>query len=83
MNEYWIEDFTGKLSGRFKDYMFNIRVIKGDTPIKAAREAFKPYGKIRKAKNYENPDVILTAIRRNGDSFVRTSGQLCYMFEEV
>lgn len=83
MNEYMIEDFTGKLTGRFKDYMFNIRVIKGDTPIKAAREAFKPYGKIRKAKSRENPDVILTAIRRNGDSFVRTSGQLCYMFEEA
>lgn len=82
MNEYMIDDFTGKLIGRFKDYMFNVRIIKGDTPIKAVREAFKPYGKIRKAKHFENPDIILTAIKRDGDKLISTSGQLCYMYEE-
>ena len=83
MNEYMIDDYTGKLTGRFKDYMFNIRIIKGNSPIKAAREAYKPYGKIRKARRDENPNVILTAIERIGNQFVRTSGQLCYIFEEV
>lgn len=82
MNEYMVDDYTGKLIGRFKDAIFNIRVIRGDTPIKAAREAYKPYGKIRKAKREENANVILTAIRRDGDRYVRTSGNLCYMFEE-
>lgn len=81
MNEYMIEDFTGKLTERFS--LFGIRTIKGDTPIKAAREAFKAYGKIRKAKSYENPNVILMAVRRDGDRYVQTSGQLCYMFEEA
>lgn len=83
MNEYIVDDFTGKLRGRFKDSVFNLRIIKGDSPIKAAREAYKPYGKIRKAKATENPNVILTAIRRYESRYVRTSGNLCYIFEEV
>lgn len=82
MNEYMIDDFTGKLIGRFMDYMFSVRIIKGDSPIKAVREVFKPYGKIRKAKAYENPDIIIRAIKREENRLVYTSGQLYYMFEE-
>lgn len=83
MNEYIIDDFTGKLIGPYKDYMFNVRIIKGDSPIKAVRAAYKPFGKIRKAKAFENPDAIITAIRREENKLIRTSGQMCYMFEEA
>lgn len=82
MNEYIIDDYTGKLIGRFMDHMFAVRIIKGESPIKAVRAAYKPFGKIRRAKAFENPDIIIQAIRREENKLIRTSGQMCYMFEE-
>lgn len=82
MNEYIIDDYTGKLTGRFMDYMFAVKIIKGESPIKAVRAAYKPFGKIRKAKAFENPDIVIQAIRREENKLIRTSGQMCYMFEE-
>lgn len=83
MKEYMINDYTGKLGTIHKDSLLNIKIIEGESPIVAVREVFKGYGKIRKARREENPDVILTEIKRVGNYFTRTSGQMCYMFEEV
>lgn len=83
MKEYMINDYTGKLGENYKDSMFDIKIVEGKSPIAAVREAFQGYGKIRKAKREENPDVILTEIKRVGNYFTRTSGQMCYMFEEA
>ena len=83
MNEYIIDDYTGRLTGLYKDCMLNVMTIKGESPIKAVRAAYKPFGKIRKAKAFENPDIIIMAIRREKGRLIRTSGQMCYMFEEA
>ena len=82
MNEYIIDDYTGFLAEYYKDCIFNVKIIKGNSPIKAVRKVYKPYGNIRKAKAYENPDVVIVAIRRDGNNLIRTSGQMCYIFEE-
>lgn len=62
--------------GTMTDSLVNFEAIDGDTPIKAAKKIFP---NARRAKQWENPDLILTKVWKNSDGYIKHGNRYCYM----
>lgn len=75
MKLFMVDRFVGESQILLGD----IETIEDEAPIKAARRLFK---NVRRAKEWENPDLILTEVS-NVDGNIRLRGhRYCYMVEE-
>ena len=78
MKLYMVDDFTGKINP--DSSLLKIRTVEGETPIKAARNL--KIGKIRKARTFENPDLILTEVRSSDGRLCICGNKNCYVVTE-